>query len=374
LETTGDTDQLSHEALRIEADDAYRNDDYSAAIRLYSSALECLERTAPKDRKSKIRILTWLALSYQMEKDYASARQYHEAELRLARQLRDPEKTADALHRLGDTFIELRDYRRAERCLSESLKHIRRFGSNRKEIPHLLFDLGEIAERRNQPRNASARFREWIHFKQERRETDLPYGWYRLGIIAVGQKDWKNAEDHFYTTLVVAHDVGSALWECYALYGLGRLAKDCANYDRSEHLLTEALRIAKSLNATGLTGSILLILGNIASDRADYATATRFFIQSIATGNAMDDPCGTIRGMKRLCVTYVRRKLFGFSALAFGLVDAFSERHGIEETAAFAETDRERCRKSVSEETWERAQEKARTMSVTDALDYFSEE
>lgn len=184
MEIIKDSAQRSHEELRETADAAYRMDDYQEAVRLYSAALANLERTAPKDRTSKIRILTWLALAYQHTKDFETARRFHEAELRIARQLRDREKIADALHRLGDAFIELKDDRRAERCLSESLKLFQKFLPNSREIPHLLYDLADIAIRRKDSRRAECHYRAWIAIQQSRRDANLPRAWYRLGSLA----------------------------------------------------------------------------------------------------------------------------------------------------------------------------------------------
>jgi tetratricopeptide (TPR) repeat protein len=374
LETTGDTDQLSHESLRIEADDAYRNDNYSAAIRLYSSALERLERTAPKDRERRIRILTWLALSYQMEKDFTTARHFHEEELRVARLLRDRGKIADALHRLGDAYIELKDDRRAERCLSECLKMFRGFGPDRREIPHLIFDLAEIAERREEHRNASALFREWIRVQKERRADDLSMGWFRLGVVTAKQKEWESAEDYFYTALVAAQDAGNGYWEACALYGLGRVADDRGKYARAEHLAKEALDLASSLRDLPLIARIQILSGNVAFGAEKFEAAGQFYRAYVGTVHATSNWPSIVTGLQNLAAAYFRRNLFGFSALAFGLLDAVKEHAGADVPSQFADYYRARCRKSVSEETWEKAHEKARTMSIPDALAYFSGE
>jgi tetratricopeptide (TPR) repeat protein len=374
MESSSEMPPCRHEELRIAADDAYRNGNYLAAIGYYNDALDCLERTAPDDSKGRLYLLSWLALSYQQDRDFVTARHFHEAELRLARQMRDAEKIADALHRLGDTYLELKNDARAEACLAESLKLARSLGSQRREIPHLLYDLAAISERGKRFVEATSRYREWITVRQQSGERDVAYGWYWLGTIAARQRDWRMAEDHFYMALVVAQDCGNSNGESWALYGLGRVAYDCEKRQRAEHLIGEALRVSESVRDLRLMASIRKISGNIAYAQEDYQRAAESYIRHVETEYANNSWTGVVDGLQNAAAAYCHLDRAGFAALCFGLVDALKERLGVEYPSQFADRFRVRCRRMVSEETWEGAQKRARDISIPEALAYFSGE
>ncbi len=206
--------------------------------------------------------------------------------------LRDPEKQAVALDRLGQVARARSQLAQAETYFQRSLEFRRLAADHRGEGAAYGF-LGRIAQARGEYDAAKRDFEQSLAIA---REQDDHKGVGRvlnsLGQVALARGEMEQAERYFNEAKVILHAERDRPGENDVATGLGRLALDRGDLATAETIVRQCLEVDKEIMDRQGRGADLSLLAQIAVEREDFAEARRLIAQSLLIRDEAQDSRG----------------------------------------------------------------------------------
>ncbi|HWM90688.1 MAG TPA: tetratricopeptide repeat protein [Thermoanaerobaculia bacterium] len=202
----------------------------------------------------------------------------------------DPVKGIDAALALAQFSFAIET---CQTVLSEALKKARGI-KDPNRIAGVLSRLGDVAMARSERESARAHFEEALLLFQEVDDAQgQAYCTRKLGDVAFRLSDPKSAQALYEKALPLARSVGDVLGEAYCELGLGEVALDRSDRETALTLFENALARFRC-SAGGDLGAANCIrnLGVIALNRSDHFAARAYFGESLAAYRSIGEVMG----------------------------------------------------------------------------------
>lgn len=261
---------------------AYRGHHHEG--RLWLDEMLALDERAPLRWRADARFaLGMIALD---QSDLINARAYHEAGLRLRREVGDPSSIAGSLYGLGIVELEMGEHHRARALLEEGLALFREFG-DRFHTANVLIGLASIAMDEG-------------HYAEGRSLLQESLGLFR--------------------------ELGDQQGIAASLNNLGMIALYEGNNERAQQRFEESLEVIRPLESAAFNAMGLVNIGIVAARRGDLAQATAIFAEALQTFVDLDDQVLVAEILERMAAVAGTRRRFERAATLWGAAEALREK------------------------------------------------
>ena len=208
-----------------------------------------------------------------MQGDYAGARTWYEASLRLGRQLEDRSIIAGALGNLGSVISLQGDYATARPYFEESLTIKKELGDTR-GIAHTLMGLGNVTLEQSDYTAARSFSEQSLTLMRELEDKQgVARCLINLGNVAMAQGEYDEARSFFEGSLEIQSELGYKRGVARSLSNLGNVAMAQGEYDAARRHLERSLALQRELGDKGGAAPTLCNLGSLLSRQGEYSAA-----------------------------------------------------------------------------------------------------
>ncbi len=255
------------------ADLALRISAFGEARAMYTQALDLL---SGKDQ-DRLPIQLHLGKVYYQLSDYSAARETLEIAQRIAQDLDDRPRSADALYWLSQVASAGGDYQQAQSYLEESLP-LARVAGDRATLAQVLYGLGDLQWRMGNFDQARLNCEESLVLARQLGDLNLElYALNRLGTVPLVKGELDKAQPFFEETLERARQAGNRDREANALNNLGAVAYERGDLVATQAYFQNALSLVREIGQQEFEAVLLSNLADI-SIRLDKLPAARKYI------------------------------------------------------------------------------------------------
>jgi CHAT domain-containing protein/tetratricopeptide (TPR) repeat protein len=220
-----------------------------------------------------------------------------------------------ALFLLAKVAQRTGDEERAAVLRGRSLRRARQLDPQGPLVAEILYEEGNVADRRGDLETAESRYQESLELYQ-RLGAGRSLGSLRmsLGVIAWRRGHLETAEREVRAALeLFEREVPGSIYVAWALLNLGNLSHERGEWDRAEGFYRRSLRLREALTPQTMDHAAVLInLGALARDRGDPEAARAWYRQALPVAETAGDS---------LLIAYVLGNVGGLEAEA-GNLDA----------------------------------------------------
>ncbi len=249
----GDADKAEH-YLMLSGEYELRNGAYHEAIAFFEQALAQVEKTSqPTDQKDQKRVMTRQKMgdAFLGLGDYARAQRLYQDSLQLAERIGDEQGAARALGHLGDVAGVLSRFTEAQDYYEQSLKLYTKLNDSA-GISRTLNQLGDIAFELGEHDRAKRLYQESLNLAREIGERWGMAGAYRTQEIAVipPQTTPKDAKTVLQEMLNRHQEEQNPTDVADALYNLAILSQDAGDIPTARQYLQECILLRETSSDT----------------------------------------------------------------------------------------------------------------------------
>jgi class 3 adenylate cyclase/tetratricopeptide (TPR) repeat protein len=259
-EKAGDNDRAV--AVLLEAGERALNlSAFDEAFRFFQRAQPLIH---PRQTRDLAHIHLKIGEAFYRSGEFADAVKSTEKALGLARELSSSIMLASCLGQLGQLYVDMGDYERAEKTLRQALPMARAAGiPARPTLARVLYGLGNVHWRLGNLDNARACCEESRDIAREIGDTNtLLMALNRLGVV-MGSLGSPSAEENYYRqALSLAVSVGNRERAAVALNNLGALADEKGNLAKAQGFYLQAIDMAREIGAQQSLSLYLINLGH----------------------------------------------------------------------------------------------------------------
>jgi predicted ATPase/class 3 adenylate cyclase/Tfp pilus assembly protein PilF len=286
---------LERTSLRAKALDgtgtlAYHQGEYASARSLYEESLAIKQQLG--DKMGIAFSLNGLGLVVHRQGEYAVARSLYEESLVISRQLADKRGIAGSLNNLGNVAYNQGEYAAARSLYKESLAIRRELGDNR-GIANSLNGLGGVAYRQREYAAARSLYEESLAIKQQLGDKmGIASSLGNLGNVAYYQGEYAAARSLYEESLAISRQLGDKEGSASSLNDLGNVAYNQGEYAAARSLHEESLAMRRELGDNRGIAFSLTNLGNVAYMQGEYAAARSLYEESLAVWRELENTRG----------------------------------------------------------------------------------
>ncbi len=259
-EKAGDNDRAV--AVLLEAGERALNlSAFDEAFRFFQRAQPLIH---PRQTRDLAHIHLKIGESFYRSGEFADSVKSTEKALSLARELSSSVMLASCLGQLGQIYVDMGDYEKAEKALRQALPMARAAGiPARLTLARVLYGLGNVHWRLGNLENARACCEESRDMAREIGDTNtLLLAFNRLGVV-MGALGDPSAEKNFYRqSLSLAVSVGNRERAAVALNNLGALADEKGELAKAQGFYLQAIEMAREIGAQQSLALYLINLGH----------------------------------------------------------------------------------------------------------------
>lgn len=259
-EKAGDNDRAV--AVLLEAGERALNlSAFDEAFRFFQRAQPLIH---PRQTRDLAHIHLKIGEAFYRSGEFADAVKSTEKALGLARELSSSIMLASCLGQLGQLYVDMGDYERAEKTLRQALPMARAAGiPARPTLARVLYGLGNVHWRLGNLDNARACCEESRDIAREIGDTNtLLMALNRLGVV-MGSLGSPSAEENYYRqALSLAVSVGNRERAAVALNNLGALADEKGSLAKAQGFYLQAIDMAREIGAQQSLSLYLINLGH----------------------------------------------------------------------------------------------------------------
>lgn len=259
-EKAGDNDRAV--AVLLEAGERALNlSAFDEAFRFFQRAQPLIH---PRQTRDLAHIHLKIGEAFYRSGEFADSVKSTEKALGLARELSSSIMLASCLGQLGQLYVDMGDYDRAEKTLRQALPMARAAGiPARPTLARVLYGLGNVHWRLGNLENARACCEESRDIARDIGDTNtLLMALNRLGVVMGGLGN-PSAEENFYRqALSLAVSVGNRERAAVALNNLGALADEKGDLAKAQGFYLQAIDMAREIGAQQSLALYLINLGH----------------------------------------------------------------------------------------------------------------
>jgi serine/threonine protein kinase/tetratricopeptide (TPR) repeat protein len=297
-------DQINEfRCVQLAGDYALRISAFSDAAHHFERGLELLSilmREGVDQHQMKANLLIKLGEAFLYLGDYARANDYTSQALELYRLISDGMGTARALSLRGDINWRSGDYTAATEACLESLELYRGFGDER-GIARVLNRLGMVSFDQGDYVRADDQIKEALRVAEsieDRAARSMSMN--NLGLVALRQGNYVDATEYFKETLGISRESGERWKVASALYNLGTLAGIQGNLSLANDYFEQSLNMCRSIGDRRGIGLALENIGFVAQLQGDFAKATQHLAESLSIARAIGNRQGSANTLVNL--------------------------------------------------------------------------
>ncbi len=259
-ERAGDNDRAV--AVLLEAGERALNlSAFDEAFRFFQRALPLIH---PRQTRDLAHIHLKIGEAFYRSGEFADSVKSTEKALGLARELSSSIMLASCLAQLGQLYVDMGDYERAEKTLRQALPMARAAGvAARPTLARVLYGLGNVHWRLGNLENARACCEEGRDIAREIGDTNtLLLALNRLGVVMGALGDSSAEENYYRQALSLAVSVGNRERAAVALNNLGALADEKGDLAKAQGFYFQAIDMAREIGAQQSLALYLINLGH----------------------------------------------------------------------------------------------------------------
>jgi predicted ATPase/DNA-binding SARP family transcriptional activator/uncharacterized protein HemY len=228
----------------------------------------------------------------RVQGEYETARGYHQAALKIGRELEESRTIADALRSLGQVALAEHDAPTALRCMQEALAIYRALGSRSAEA-NTLVSLGDLARFQGDFPTARQRYEDGLTLHRELGDRlGIAYALMNLGDVTHTLGDRTGARRWYEEAQEICRETGDRRGIAYMYYCLGVLAQEEGDLTRGRGLLEESVAMRREMGDRNSTAHSLLGLGQVLLRQGDHGGALAALRESLSLFRALGNRLG----------------------------------------------------------------------------------
>jgi len=214
-------------------------------IDLYEQVLALADSI--NDKKYSMGVLINLATAYKNQGEIEESLKYYFEALERSEESGRYDFIALISNNLGDTFIDMENYERAEHYLNYS-KEMSYHEDDRVNLVRVYLNMGNLYKHTGRFDEAESSYQKVL--EMHRQSGNLPgkiQVTYNIGMMHLARQDYDSARRHLMKSLADSRDINMPLGIYYSLTGLGKLELDLGNITKAADHYKESYGIAQSL-------------------------------------------------------------------------------------------------------------------------------
>lgn len=259
-ERAGDNDRAV--AVLLEAGERALNlSAFDEAFRFFQRALPLIH---PRQTRDLAHAHLKIGEAFYRSGEFGDSVKSTEKALGLARELSSSIMLASCLGQLGQLYVDMGDYDRAEKTLRQALPMARAAGiPARPTLARVLYGLGNVHWRLGNLENARACCEESGDIARDIGDTNtLLMSLNRLGVVMGALGNPSAEEDYYRQALSLAVSVGNRERAAVALNNLGALADEKGDLAKAQRYYLQAIDMAREIGAQQSLALYLINLGH----------------------------------------------------------------------------------------------------------------
>jgi tetratricopeptide (TPR) repeat protein len=309
--------------------------------------------------------LNWSGNLAKLQGDYLEARAQLERSLDIRRRLGEPTAIAIALNNLGNVVRDFREWDAAEALYRES-RSIHASTGNTGGVALALNGLGAVAFLNGRLEEARSAYEESLRLRRSQGDRSaVAASLNNLATVEEATGNLSVALGLQDECLLILRELGDRSGIAAALNNLGRLARRAGEDERATGFYEESLRSFRELGNRVATASVLLNLADIAMDTRDEGQTRAQLAESLLTFQELGDARGIAESLwafARLARLYDDPIRTAVLLSSWEGVCRSGETPMTAPAQSFLAETGEELRRSLGEETFERAWERGQRM------------
>ncbi|XP_044173461.1 tetratricopeptide repeat protein 28-like, partial [Acropora millepora] len=264
--------------------------DYQKAIEYHEKDLKIAKEIG--DRAGEGRAYGNLGNAYQLLADYQKAIEYHERDLKIAKEIGDRAGEGRAYGNLGNPYHSLGDYKKAIEYHKKHLKIAKEIG-DRAGVGGAYGNLGNAYQSLGDYENAIEYHEKRLKIAKEigdRAGEGRAYG--NLGNAYQSLGDYQKAIEYHEKRLKIAKEIGDRAGEGRAYGNLGNAYQSLGDYQKAIQHHEKDLKIAKEIGDRAGEGRAYGNIGNAYQSLGDYQKAIEYHEKSLKIAKEIGDRAG----------------------------------------------------------------------------------
>jgi Predicted ATPase len=286
------------EYLLKAAEAAQTNYANAAAITYYQRVLHLL----PEDQR--VVGLLKLGQVFELVGEWENAEQINREAERLASQINDARRQAQAQRALGWLLRKRGEYNAAEEQLRHARESYQHLGDSA-GVSNALADIGEIYRLQGKYTEARAYYDEGLNLaatigEHRIRQKARAHALKGAGTVATWQGDYVTARELNQESLALRRELGDTPGVATLLNNLGIIARFQRDLAGARQMNEESLVLFREMGDRWAVGQLLNNQACVASDQGDYAEARRLLEESLLIRRQLGDKAGLALSLNTL--------------------------------------------------------------------------
>ncbi|NOY37037.1 MAG: tetratricopeptide repeat protein [Chlorobi bacterium] len=282
----------------------------------YAKEAIVLSRELKKPEK-EAQALNDLAKTYFFRGDYEQAEQNYIASLGLYEQIGNNAGIAGTLNNIGVLYRSKGDYGKALEYYQQSLEIKRKMG-DKQGIANTRNNIGEIHKFRGEYPEAVKNYQESYELKKELGDKwGMANSLNNLGEIYSIWSEYEKALGYYLDAAALWDELNNSSGTAGAYHNIGEIYKNLENYDMAEKYYKKAMKIQRATNDNRNLASTLRHLGAIYMDMKKYDIALEDFTESLAFEQQLENKSGVANTLENLGELYFHRREYQMALKTF---------------------------------------------------------